>query len=327
MDAVRAILEVPVIQQRSAEWYERRKARITASEVAAILGQNPYEGARDVMLRKRGLGKPFTGNIATRYGQAHEAAAIAAYCAALGRVSFEVGLIDYEAIHGKGELSFLAGSPDGITVLRAKKKACLRAEPEEAKEAKETKEAEAEEADEAKEPESGPRVVRVIGPNGDEPRPLVSDAGFFLRGATPGATLGATPGATPGAGEQYSEGEKKDAPEPLEPLEPVMLEVKCPFRRAIVPGVIPAHYYAQVQINMLICGLPHADFVEYRPPPNFELNIVRVTPDHAWIRAAIPRLRAFHESMLVAIQEQEAMEQSGDAAKTVRPITVQGARL
>jgi putative phage-type endonuclease len=262
MDAVCAILEVPVIQQRSAEWYERRKARITASEAAAILGQNPYEGARDVMLRKRGLGKPFTGNIATRYGQAHEAAAIAAYCAALGRVSFEVGLIDYEAIHGKGELSFLAGSPDGITVLRAKKKFC--AEP--------------------KETESGPRVVRVIGPNGDEPRPLVSDARFFLREAAHSDALDSAESA------------------------PAMLEVKCPFRRAIVPGVIPAHYYAQVQINMLICGLPHADFVEYRPPPNFELNIVRVTPDHAWLRDAIPRLRAFHESMLVAIKEQESKE-------------------
>ena len=152
MDAVRAILEVPVIQQRSAEWYERRKARITASEVAAILGQNPYEGARDVMLRKRGLGKPFTGNIATRYGQAHEAAAIAAYCAALGRVSFEVGLIDYEAIHGQGELSFLAGSPDGITVLRPKPRAELGASA------------------------GGARVVRLIGPNGDEPPPLVADA-------------------------------------------------------------------------------------------------------------------------------------------------------
>jgi putative phage-type endonuclease len=251
MDAVAAILAVPVVQQRSAEWYEKRKARITASEVAAILGENPYEGARDVALRKRGLGKPFTGNAATRYGQAHEAAAIAAYCAALGRVSFEVGLIDYEAIHGKGELSFLAGSPDGITVLRPRR-------------------ADASESSERSENEcvqEGARVVRLIGPNGDEPPPLVADAAAFVGDHDP---------------------------------QPVMLEVKCPFRRAIVQGVIPAHYYAQVQINMLICGLPRADFVEYRPPPNFELNIVRVTPDHAWLTAAIPRLRSFHESMAEA---------------------------
>jgi putative phage-type endonuclease len=265
MDAVRAILEVPVVQQRSAEWYEKRKTRITASEVAAILGENPYEGARDVMLRKRGLGRPFTGNAATRYGQAHEPAAIAAYCAALGRVSFEVGLIDHEAIHGRGELSFLAGSPDGITVLRAQKKMRV---------------------DETR--VDAPRVVRVIGPNGDEPPPLVSDAAFFLR------------------------------PDPLdsEPLDPVMLEVKCPFRRAIVHGVIPAHYYAQVQINMLICGLPRADFVEYRPPPNFELNIVRVTPDHAWLRAAIPRLRAFHAAMAAP---ESGPTGTGDSGQTTEP--------
>ena len=253
MDAVAAILAVPVVQQRSAEWYEKRKARITASEVAAILGENPYEGARDVALRKRGLGKPFTGNAATRYGQAHEAAAIAAYCAALGRVSFEVGLIDYEAIHGKGELSFLAGSPDGITVLRPR-----RAGASESSESGESSAGE------------GARVVRLIGPNGDEPPPLVADAAAFVGDHDP---------------------------------QPVMLEVKCPFRRAIVQGVIPAHYYAQVQINMLICGLPRADFVEYRPPPNFELNIVRVTPDHAWLRAAIPRLRSFHESMAAETSE------------------------
>ena len=253
MDAVAAILAVPVVQQRSAEWYEKRKARITASEVAAILGENPYEGARDVALRKRGLGKPFTGNAATRYGQAHEAAAIAAYCAALGRVSFEVGLIDYEAIHGKGELSFLAGSPDGITVLRPR-----RADAGESSESSESSAGE------------GARVVRLIGPNGDEPPPLVADAAAFVGDHDP---------------------------------QPVMLEVKCPFRRAIVQGVIPAHYYAQVQINMLICGLPRADFVEYRPPPNFELNIVRVTPDHAWLRAAIPRLRSFHESMATEASE------------------------
>jgi putative phage-type endonuclease len=252
MDAVLAILQVPVVVQRSPEWYEKRKTRITASEVAAILGENPYEGAEDVAMRKRGLGKPFTGNVATRYGQAHEAAAIAAYCAALGRVSFEVGLIDYESVHGatpEGPF-FLAGSPDGITVLRA-----ARAEHETAT------------------PDSAPRVVRVLGPNGDERPPVITREALsaFLHS------------------EPTEKGTRGD-------LEPVMLEVKCPFRRKIVQGTIPRHYYAQVQINMLICGLPRADFVEYRPPPNFELNIVRVVPDIEWLRAAMPKLRAFHDA-------------------------------
>jgi putative phage-type endonuclease len=245
MDALGAILNVPVIEQRTPAWYEKRKNRITASEVAAILGENPYEGADDVAARKRGEGKPFTGNAATRYGQAHEPAAIAAYCAALGRVSFEVGLIDYEAIHGEStDLFFLAGSPDGITVPRA---ACVAATP------------------------SDRACVRLIGPNGDETPPGITrdELAAFL-------------GDEPSMGHAHSS--------------PVMLEVKCPFRRKIVHGQIPRHYYAQVQINMLICGLPFADFVEYRPPPNFELNIVRVVPDAAWLASALPKLREFYDT-------------------------------
>ncbi len=264
MDTLCSILAVPVVAQRSPEWYERRKTRITASEVASILGENPYEGAKDVSLRKRGLGKPFTGNVATRYGQSHESAAIAAYCAALGRVSFEVGLIDYEAIHGTGTpLFFLAGSPDGITVLRASRD---RAAPEGVD-------------------SRLPRVVRAIGPGGDEPPPLVCAASVR-------AFLGLEP--------EQETGHICDPD-----LGPIMLEVKCPYRRTIVHGAIPKQYYAQVQINMLICGLPRADFVEYRPPPNFELNIVRVVPDHAWLRAALPRIQQFHASLLLSQKQAE----------------------
>ena len=284
MDALCAILAVPVVAQRSPEWYERRKTRITASEIASILGENPYEGAKDVSLRKRGLGKPFTGNVATRYGQAHESAAIAAYCAALGRVSFEVGLIDYEAIHGTGSpLFFLAGSPDGITVLR------------EASPTSPTNHTSLgigkPQPDSPGCPTVTPRVVRAIGPCGDEPPPLVSPASVR-------AFLGLGMGGTSGlAGAQGA------VPDP--DLGPIMLEVKCPYRRAIIHGTIPKQYYAQVQINMLICGLPRADFVEYRPPPNFQLNIVRVVPDKAWLRAALPRIQHFHASLSVLLSPLE----------------------
>jgi hypothetical protein len=112
------ILAVPVLEQRSPAWFEKRLTRITSSEASAVLGENPYECADDVFFRKRGLGKPFTGNVATQYGQLNEPVAIAAYCAALGRTSIDVGLIDYEAVHGPcPELCFMAGSPDGITML------------------------------------------------------------------------------------------------------------------------------------------------------------------------------------------------------------------
>ena len=97
-----------------------------------------------------------------------------------------------------------------------------------------------------------------------------------------------------------------------------MLEVKCPYRRAIIHGTIPKQYYAQVQINMLICGLPRADFVEYRPPPNFQLNIVRVVPDKAWLRAALPRIQHFHASLSVLPTPDDASRAARDETSSAK---------
>ncbi len=241
------VLHVPVIVQRSPEWFAKRASRVTSSEASAVLGENKYESATDVMFRKFGLGRAFVGNAATRYGQHYEPEAIAAYCAALGRVSFEVGLVDYEAVHGPdARLAFVAGSPDGITVRRGRAVA-----------APTTTESSSSSAEERI------QAAGLIGPLGAERPPYTSEA--CLRD------------------------ELGDAADE----EPVLLEVKCPFRRKIVHGTIPHHYYAQVQLNMFICGLRVADFVEYRPAP-FELNIVRVYPDEKWLAHALPVLVAFH---------------------------------
>jgi putative phage-type endonuclease len=245
MERLVRVLHVPVVVQRTPEWFAKRASRVTSSEASAVLGENKYESATDVMFRKFGLGRAFTGNAATRYGQHYEPEAIAAYCAALGRVSFEVGLIDYEAVHGENKrLSFIAGSPDGITVRRGNGSVVVPTDDD---------------AD-----DDAPLAAGLIGPMGVERAPRTSERS--LR-----AELG-------------------DAADE----EPVLLEVKCPFRRKIVHGTIPHHYYAQVQLNMFICGLRVADFVEYRPAP-FELNIVRVYPDEAWLSRAIPLMVAFHE--------------------------------
>ena len=247
MDRLMRVLSVPVVVQRSHEWYAKRRTRVTASEAASVLGENPYETAVDVLFKKFGLGKPFTGNIATRYGQQHEPGAIAAYCAATGRASFEVGLIDYQAVHGEcPELAFIAGSPDGVTVLLG---ACRDAASGDCADGQQR------------------RAVSLIGPLGYEsPPPLVDEASIARALGT------------------------RD-------VAPVMLEVKCPFRRKIVFGTVPRHYYAQVQLNLLICGLECADFVEYRPSP-FELNIVRVYPDRAWLAQSMPVLQQFYAECL-----------------------------
>ena len=73
--------------------------------------------------------------------------------------------------------------------------------------------------------------------------------------------------------------------------EPVLLEVKCPYRRKIKFGKIPEYYFPQVQLNLFICDLKVADFIEYLPPNT--MNIVRVFRDKRWLDKNIPVLESF----------------------------------
>tara|TARA_B100000035_G_scaffold315141_1_gene334081 strand:+ start:1756 stop:2490 length:735 start_codon:yes stop_codon:yes gene_type:complete len=73
--------------------------------------------------------------------------------------------------------------------------------------------------------------------------------------------------------------------------EPVLLEVKCPYRRKIKIGKIPEYYIPQVQLNLFICNLNVADFIEYIPPKT--MNIVRVYKDQQWLDKNVPILEAF----------------------------------
>ena len=73
--------------------------------------------------------------------------------------------------------------------------------------------------------------------------------------------------------------------------EPVLLEVKCPYRRKIKMGEIPHHYYPQVQLNLFICDLKVADFIEYKPPDL--MNIVRVYRDEKWLKENLIVLENF----------------------------------
>lgn len=98
--------------QRTAEWYESRKGRITASRVGAILGLSKYRTAADVlrdMVREYfGAPREFVGNEATAYGEAHEGDALAAYEHRYAVMVEPCGLIPHP------EHDFLAASPDGL---------------------------------------------------------------------------------------------------------------------------------------------------------------------------------------------------------------------
>lgn len=90
-----------------------RVGRITGSRVAAILGLNPYQSRSDIlrlMVREaHGASREFTGNEATRHGQAHEPDALAAYEAQYGVMTYGGGDLILHPLY-----PFLAVTPDGL---------------------------------------------------------------------------------------------------------------------------------------------------------------------------------------------------------------------
>lgn len=98
------------MEQRTAEWFEARRGRITASMVGAILGHNPNMTRDDAMRRMvrdwHGAEPEFTGNIATEYGTRNEAGALAEYVMETGHHVDTVGFIAKE--------DWAGCSPDGL---------------------------------------------------------------------------------------------------------------------------------------------------------------------------------------------------------------------
>lgn len=88
------------------------------------------------------------------------------------------------------------------------------------------------------------------------------------------------------------------------------VEIKCPLRRAIEPGVIPHHYMPQVQVQMAVCDLDSTLFVQYRPahmnPDNRPfLDITVVERDRGWFDAHVPAMKAFYDEYMAARETYE----------------------
>jgi len=96
-------------QQRSKEWFEKRKGRVTGSSVGAILGFDPYRNESDVMRQMvreyHGAEREFTGNAATQWGVANESNALFELSCEIGDIR-ETGFHTYE--------DWLGASPDGF---------------------------------------------------------------------------------------------------------------------------------------------------------------------------------------------------------------------
>ena len=80
-------------------------------------------------------------------------------------------------------------------------------------------------------------------------------------------------------------------------IEPILIEVKCPYKRPIIDGFIPECYVSQVQLNLFICDLSIADFIEYSPMDN-KINIVRMYKDYSWLNKNIPILLNFWNEVM-----------------------------
>lgn len=97
------------MEQRTDEWFTARRSRLTASDVASVIGRNSKRNSIDIILEKLSLRSSFTGNAATEHGQKYEDEAIAIYEKKTGKTALRYGLIEHPTIQG------VAGSPDAIT--------------------------------------------------------------------------------------------------------------------------------------------------------------------------------------------------------------------
>lgn len=93
-----------------------RAGKVTASRVPAILGLSPYRSSEDALrdaVREFFWDEPeFTGNVATEWGNEHEAQAIEAYEWLRGVVVSATGEHQQTVIHPTYE--WLAATPDGL---------------------------------------------------------------------------------------------------------------------------------------------------------------------------------------------------------------------
>lgn len=100
------------IEQRSPEWFEARRGKLTGSNIGAALGVNPWKKQDDLirqMAREyHGAESEFVGNVATEYGTAHEHLALLDYEMRTGVTVTDCGFF----VHP--EFDWLGASPDGL---------------------------------------------------------------------------------------------------------------------------------------------------------------------------------------------------------------------
>lgn len=97
----------------------------------------------------------------------------------------------------------------------------------------------------------------------------------------------------------------------------ILLEVKCPQRRAIIPGEVPLHYISQVQVLLEIFDLETAHFIQWKEVPcgidEFDVTVVK--RDRQWFSDfALPKMQAFWDKLQIALLDQDEADPSGSSS-------------
>jgi putative phage-type endonuclease len=113
-ERVLGLLQLQQPEQRSPEWYELRNGMVTTSDWASVMSdkkyKSPFSNRKQLLLKKCGISKPFTGSFYTEWGVKYEMVANAIYEHKYDTKIIEFGLIQHPMY------SFLGASPDGISM-------------------------------------------------------------------------------------------------------------------------------------------------------------------------------------------------------------------
>ena len=107
LDRMNELLRRPQPAQKSKEWFELRQNMITASNIARIIGDDPY-GNPSQQLEEKCRGSDMMDNIYTYHGKKFEYIAQQYYQITYNVLLKEFGVLQHDKI------SFLGASPDGI---------------------------------------------------------------------------------------------------------------------------------------------------------------------------------------------------------------------
>ena len=102
------------MKQLTPAWFAARRGKITASNVAGLLGVHPNTAPQEAY--ERLMGKRFAGNRATEWGRMNEEHGFTFYqrLAASHRTLHRLGRIETTGLHTHRNYDWLAGSPDGL---------------------------------------------------------------------------------------------------------------------------------------------------------------------------------------------------------------------